>query len=562
MTTMDNVLDWIEQRLAGVDPSADTLATVPDRPDPGSDTHLLMRHRGWETTDAGRRALDHLAATGECREVGREGNRILLRVDDGALEGLAARLEEGGADSLRTRELRRGRSWVVNFIDPNTTKALHIGHLRNIAVGQSLACAAEAGGVAVTRQVRVGDYGRSVGEAMAGYLAHGGGRTPESSAIQGDHLVGDCYSRYVAGLGPQPETPAADAALTREGHVARDAADELLARWREGDAEVVRLFQDLRRWVIEGHEATYARLGVEVDRTLFESELLHHGEAIVDLGLERGFLRRAESGAVVYDTGDPEYERFLLVRTDGFPTQHLRYLATWSSTRHLYHGARTINVLGIEWRHMVKYTAEIVAELHPPEERHPHRDVVHEMVVSDSGVIKSSKGNAVLIDDILAEIAGCEAMAELCRAHGRVTPEEVAPVVAMGRFLADPVHRRITMRPDAFTSDAGPGWQLARAWLRAWDPAHDGPPDPDLDDADYRSLVVRSSLHRRLLANAIDQEEVLPLVRFHLHQARWFCGVPPVPPLARAMRSVLGEGLVALGLHPTGAPRAAAEELV
>jgi arginyl-tRNA synthetase len=498
--------------------------------------------------------------TGECRPVGRQWNQVLLRFDNGALEGLAARLEEGGPDPLRTRDLRRDRRWLVNFVDPNTTKALHIGHLRNICVGQSLSSVAEAGGVDVTRQVRVGDAGRSMGEAMAGYLTFGEGRTPESSGIKGDHLVGDCYARFVAGLGPQPEpSVAADAQLTREAHVTTDEADELFARWRDGDAEVVQLFHEVRQWVIDGHYASYARLGVGVDRMLFESHHLEHAEDIVDLGLERGFLRRAESGAVMYDTGDPEYERILLVRSDGFPTQNLRYLATWSGTRHLYSRTRTLNIGGIEWSFLLKYLPGILAELHPPEERHPHRDITHEMVVSDSGVIKSSKGGALLIDDILDRIAGRDAMVELCRAHGRVTPEEIAPIVAMGRFLADPLNRRITVRPDAFGSD-GPGWQLARAWAAAWDPAHDGRPSLDLDDAGYRSLVVRSSLHRRLLANAIDQEEVLPLVQFHLHQARWFCEMPPSSSLARVMRSVLGEGLVALGLHATGAPRAVAEK--
>lgn len=556
MTTVENPLDWLEARLAAAGAGDEVGVRAPDLPDGESDVVALVRHREWRDSPAGRRVLDDALDADGCRVVRRDGARIRCRFDDAVLDDLARRLEAGGPDPLRTRSLGEGRAWVVNFIDPNTTKALHIGHLRNIAVGQSLACAAEAGGVAVTRQVRVGDYGRSVGEAMAGYLAYGDGRTPDSAGMAGDQLVGDCYARFVAALGPQPEAVPADAALTREGYVARDVADELLERWHDGDEAAQRLFYELRQWVLDGHDATYARLGVRVDRTLFESELLDRCDAIEEEGLARGFLRRAESGALVYDTGDPDYERYLLSRSDGFPTQHLRYLATWSATRDLYDGARTINVLGIEWRHMVRYTARLVAELHPPGERHPHKDIEHEMVVSDSGVIKSSKGNAVLIEDILDEIADCEAMAQLQKRHGHVGPDDVAPLVALARFLGDPVHRRITMRPDAFVDPAGPGWLLAEAWGRAWDPSYDGDPAPDLGgDPAYRFLVVRSAVHRRLLANCIDREEVLPLVRYHLHLARWFVGATVTPPLARVMRSVLGEGLVALGLHPTGVPR-------
>ena len=549
-----NPLDWLDARVSLAGAADELVAAVPQRPDRNKDATLIVRHSAWGASDAARDAVERIGATGDCRVLRSDGDRLHVRFADRLLEALATRLEARPKDPLCTRRLRNGRVWVVNFIDPNTTKALHIGHLRNIAVGHSLAGAAEACGIPVTRQIRVGDYGRNMGEAMAGYLAYGGERTPESSGIRGDRLVGECYTRYVVALAPQPDASPADAALTREGHVAGDAAERLLERWRAGEEQAVRLFGDLRRWVLEGHEATYGRLGVSIDRTLLESEQLDHAATIVEQGLDTGLFRRAGSGATVYDTGDPEYERFLLERADGFPTQHLRYIATWSATRRLYDGAHTINIMGSEWRHMGKYTESILREIHPPQERHPASDIIYEMVVSESGVVKSSKGGALLIDDILDEILACESMDELRRRHDRVVVEDVAAIVALSRCLTEPVHQRMKIRPGAFIDAAGPGWQLARAWAQAWDPAYDGQLAPDVDDPDYRFLVVRSSLHRRLLANCVAQEQVLPLMRFHIHLANWFTSATPSARLARAMRSVLGEGLVALGLHPTGIP--------
>ena len=81
-----------------------------------------------------------------------------------------------------------------------------------------------------------------------------------------------------------------------------------------------------------------------------------------------------------------------------------------------------------------------------------------------------------------------------------------------------------------------------------------GDSSPDPGELDYRFLVVRSSLHRRLLRRCIDHKEVLPLRPFHLHLACWFNSITPTPRVARTVRSVLGEDRVALGLHPTGAP--------
>src|SRR4029077_7428425 len=108
----------------------------------------------------------------------------------------------------------------------------------------------------------------------------------------GDSLIGECYLRYVRGL---PARAAAtvgdgqgpglgDAALSRERVVHRDTAEELLVRWGAGEPSVRRLFDRVRDWVVDGHAATYARLGVHVDRTLFESDFLAHAEALVQEG--------------------------------------------------------------------------------------------------------------------------------------------------------------------------------------------------------------------------------------------------------------------------------------
>jgi arginyl-tRNA synthetase len=552
----DNPFDTLDQLVASAGAADELTASIPQRPEGDKDATLVVRRPQWGASDAGREAMRHIDASDGCSVLRNDGERIHVRFDDSWLELLATRLEEQAPDPLRTRTLREGESWVVNFIDPNSTKALHIGHLRNIATGQSLASVAEAGGIAVTRQIQVGDWGRSVGEAMAGYLAYGDGQTPESSGIRGDRLVGECYARYVASLATKPEESPVDAALTRERDVAHDIADQLLERCRTGDEEAVQLFEQLRGWVLEGHDATYARLGVVVDRMLFESELLDDVASMAARGLETGLFRRAESGAIVYDTGDPEYEHFLLVRPDGFPVHHLRYITTWSVTHDLYGTAHTICLSGSEWRHMVKYTEQILGALHPPSERHPRSDVVYEMVLSELGVVKSSKGNALLLDDIVDEVVECEAMDRLERDHPYVVRERLGPIVVLSHFLAESATKRMAIRPDTFVDETGPGWRLARAFARAWDPAYDGRSDPDVEDPSYRFLVVRSSLHRRLVASCIAQERVLPLMRFHVDLARWFLETPPTPRLARAMRSVLGEGLLALGLQPVGSHRA------
>ncbi len=550
-----NLLDRLDAAIAAHDAGDALVSLVPFRPAP-VDVRLEPRDPRWLATAPGRRARAALATSDE---------PLGLRFDDAELARLGAALERGVPDALATRMVAAGRRWVVNFGDPNATKALHVGHLRNVAIGNAVASAAEALGADVVRQSRVGDFGRSMGEAMAGYLEHGGGRTPERDGVKGDRLIGACYLRYVQGLPDAARTPDADAgdghgdaALSRERVLHRDAADELLERLRCGDPSATRLFEQVRAWVLDGHEQTYARLGVRVDRTLFESDYLGHAEALAREALAAGVIERGSGAATVYPTGEEAYPQLLLHRRDGFPTQHLRYVATYDATRPLLSGARSVAVFGSEWRGLIRACDALLRRLRPGEEIHPTDNLMHEMVLGEGGdAVKSSGGGALLADDLLDRVAGAGAVAGLARRHGG-DPEELARIALLGAFLGRPLQQRVTLVPDQLLDPRrNAGWSLAQAWARACDPRHDGEPDPDPGDPGYRFVLVQSQRHRRLLERSVEQLDLLPFVRFHYHLSRWFAAAQATPRVARALRGVLGEGLAALGLVPARAAVAA-----
>ena len=559
-----NALDLLDERLAAHGAGDALLAIVPFRPS-AVDVRLECRDPSWRETPTGRRALAALAAVHE---------PLGVRIPDEELAALGTTLERAEPDPLATRAVARGQRWVVNFGDPNTTKALHVGHLRNVAIGNAIAGAAEALGAEVVRQSRVGDFGRSMGEAMAGYLAHGGGQTPERDGVKGDRMIGECYLRYVRSL---PERAAAtagggrdpallgDAALSRERVLHRDVAEELLLRWRDGDPIATDLFDDVRRWVLDGHDATYARLGVDVDRTLFESDHLGHADALAHEALAAGAIVRGEDDATMYVTGEEAYPQLLLHRRDGFPTQHLRYIATYDAIRPLLAGARSVAVFGSEWRGLIRYCEALLRQLRPGQEIHPTGNVMHGMVLGAGGdAVKSSRGGALLVDELFAHVERAGPVVGLARRHGRVDAEQLARIVLLGFFLGRPLQERVSVSLEELLDPRrNVGWSLAQAWARACDPRHDGAPDPAPGDPGYRFALVQSQRHRRLLAKCVEELDLLPFVRFHYHLTRWFAGVQATPRLARVMRAVLGEGLAALGLAaPLGAgDRADADRL-
>lgn len=90
--------------------------------------------------------------------------------------------------------------------------------------------------------------------------------------------------------------------------------------------------------------------------------------------------------------------------------------------------------------------------------------------------------------------------------------------------------------------------------MSAWDPRHDGPPDPAPEDAEYRHAVMQSEVHRRLLTRAVEQLDVYELARFYGHLSRRFLSADADARTARAMRTLLAAGIGALGL-PCARPR-------
>ncbi len=86
-----------------------------------------------------------------------------------------------------------GQSVMVEFSSPNTNKPLHLGHLRNNFLGDSLAKILKASGYDVVKACLVNDRGIHICKSMLAYRELGDGETPESSGLKGDHLAGKYY---------------------------------------------------------------------------------------------------------------------------------------------------------------------------------------------------------------------------------------------------------------------------------------------------------------------------------------------------------------------------------
>lgn len=222
-----------------------------------------------------------------------------------------------------------GRRVMVEFSSPNTNKPLHLGHIRNNLLGDSVSRLLKAAGNDVIKATLVNDRGVHICKSMYAWEKLFNGATPQSTGIKGDHLVGDCYVAY--------------AKLEKEHPEVIDDVHKMLVQWEEGDPHVRSLWEMMNAWVFDGFEQTYKALGITFDRTYYEHDTYLLGKELVQKGLDKGVFVKDPDGSVWCDLTADGLDRKLLLRSDGtsvYMTQDLgtaeRRFAEYDLDSHVY----------------------------------------------------------------------------------------------------------------------------------------------------------------------------------------------------------------------------------
>jgi arginyl-tRNA synthetase len=169
-----------------------------------------------------------------------------------------------------------GQKVMVEFSSPNTNKPLHLGHLRNNFLGDSLSKILNAAGYDVMKVNLVNDRGIHICKSMIAYDRYGNGETPDSSGLKGDHLIGKYYVLFDKEYKEEIAQLVADGMEEEQAKKKAPvmlAAQEMLLKWEEGDKQVVDLWKKLNGWVYDGFNATYETMGITFDKVYYESEI-------------------------------------------------------------------------------------------------------------------------------------------------------------------------------------------------------------------------------------------------------------------------------------------------
>ena len=209
---------------------------------------------------------------------------------------------------------------MVEYSSPNTNKPLHLGHVRNVLLGYSVAEILKASGKKVYKTQIINDRGIHICKSMLTWKRYGNGETPETANLKGDKLVGNYYVKF------DSEYKKEIASLVEQGLSEDDAkkqapilleAQEMLIKWEAGDEEVVSLWNMMNGWVYEGFEITYKNIGVDFDCYYYESNTYLLGKEFISEGLKTGVFFKKEDSSVWCDLTDDGLDEKIVLRSDG-----------------------------------------------------------------------------------------------------------------------------------------------------------------------------------------------------------------------------------------------------
>lgn len=302
----------------------------------------------------------------------------------------------------------KGKRLVFEYAHPNTHKAFHIGHLRNITTGEALARLHEAVGARVVRANYQGDVGLHIAKAIWG-IRNLGLKDPGNITARAEYL-GKAYSN---GATKYEE----DEKIKKEIHSINEKI------YNKSDLETNKLYKETRQWSLDYFEIIYKRVYTKFDRYYFESEVADEGKKIALEALKDGILKKSE-GAVIFEGSKYGLHDRVFITGKGVPTYEGKDLGLAKLQFSEYDPDLLIHTVGPEQTEYFKVVFKAL-EFIQPETKGREVHIPYGWVKLKEGKMSSRSGNVILGESILDE-----AKEKIIKVYK--TKPEVAEQIAVG----------------------------------------------------------------------------------------------------------------------------------
>lgn len=382
---------------------------------------------------------------------------------------------------------------LVEFSSPNLAKPMHIGHLRNNVLGDSIQRIMRFVDYNVTSENYIGDWGTKHGQVIYAFKKWGSMEEFQENPME--HM----YELYVR---------LHDEASEEEHEKAREWSKKI----EGGDKEARELWKMFREATIEYNEKEYDRMNIQFDRFTGESVVAEEAEEVIEEGLEKGIFEQDHDGSVYVEFEDEDFPSTIVKRTDG-------------STLYLSRDIANIRKREREGFDQNMYIVATEQDLHFQQlfriaERFGIKDIESEhisygMLHLEEGSMSSSKGNIIRLSDVIDRAAEKAASLE---------KRDVGNAEAVGLGALRYANLSISREKDiefswdralSFEGDSGPYLQYsntrAKSILKKADT--EGKLEGRLNDEEY-SLMKKLSEFPERVENAAEHREPAKIANY------------------------------------------------
>jgi len=318
----------------------------------------------------------------------------------------------------------KGETLMVEFSQPNTHKAFHVGHLRSAILGDAVCRILDFAGYEVIRANYFGDIGLHVIKWLWNYLNFHEDETPPEDATR---WMGDLYAEANQRLEENPQLETEIRALYK--------------RWDQQDPDIVKLWEKSRQWSVDGFSSLYETLDIHFDRIYANSEVEFKGKEIVADLINRGIAEDLRpDDAVIVRLDDllglkkEKYRVLVVLSSDGtalyatedlalaklkfeeYPLNKSIYVVDVRQSLHFQQVWKTMEIAGHEWAENCQHLS-------------------YELVNLPGNVVMASReGTVVLLEDLIreAKARAFEVVEEKNPELSLEEKNEIARVVGLG----------------------------------------------------------------------------------------------------------------------------------
>jgi len=319
----------------------------------------------------------------------------------------------------------KNKKIMIEFAHPNTHKAFHIGHLRNILTGETMARILTANGFKIIRANYQGDIGPHIAKCLW--------------AISNDKNLNLDYKKLLSFVNTVEEITTRNRAefLGRayafgSANYEKDEAikKEIISLNKKiynRDKSIMGVYKTTRKWSLDYFDCIYKRVNTKFDRLYFESEVFEAGRAVVLKNLKKGIFEKSE-GAVIFKGEKYGLHTRVFINHEGNPTYEAKDMGLAELQFKEYKPEKIIHLVGPE---QVEYFKVIIKalEIIMPKTKGREAHLPYGWVRLKEGKMSSRLGNVVLGEWLLDE-AKQEVLKIMADRENLANKDEVAEKVS------------------------------------------------------------------------------------------------------------------------------------